>query len=252
MAQGHMDRLSSIDASFLTNETSSAHMHVGAVLIFEGPPPDYNDFLEHVDSRMHLVPRFRQKLAFPPVETGRPFWVDDPSFNLSYHVRPSALPSPGSEEQLRNIAGRLYSQSLDRSKPLWEIWLVQGLERNRFALVTKTHHALVDGVSGVDIATVLFDVKPVPEAIEPDRDWVPRPQPSSAELAARGMAELAETPFKLARRALRAAEHPRQTARRAIEAGEALAEVAWNFTNPSADVPLNTEIGSHRRFAWSR
>src|SRR5436190_4160247 len=252
MAQGHMDRLSSIDASFLTNETSSAHMHVGAILIFEGPPPSYEDFLAHVDSRMHLVPRFRQKLAFPPVETGRPFWIDDPNLNLAYHVRHSALPSPGSEEQLRNIAGRLYSQSLDRSKPLWEVWLVQGLEQNRFAIVSKTHHALVDGISGVDIATVLFDVKPVPEPIEPDRDWVPHPPPSSAELAARGIAEVAEAPFKLARRAIGVASHPEHTARRAIEAGEALAEVAWNFTNPAPEVPLNTEIGSHRRFAWTK
>ncbi len=247
-----MERLSSIDASFLTNETSSAHMHVGAILIFEGPPPAYDDFLGHVHSRLHLVPRFRQKLAFPPVETGRPFWVDDPNFNLAYHVRHSALPSPGSEEQLRNIAGRLFSQQLDRSKPLWELWLVQGLEQNRFALITKTHHALVDGVSGVDIATVLFDLKPVPEPIEPDRDWVPSPQPSSAELAARGIVGVARAPMGLARRAVRAASHPERTARKVIETGEALAEVAWNFTNPAPEVPLNTEIGSHRRFAWTR
>ena len=247
-----MDRLTSIDASFLTNESSNAHMHVGAILIFEGPPPVYNDFLDHVRSRLHLVPRFRQKLAFPPVETGRPFWVDDPNFNLAYHVRHSALPAPGSEEQLRNIAGRLFSQGLDRSKPLWELWLIQGLERNRFAIVTKTHHALVDGVAGVDIATVLFDLKPVPEPIEPDRDWVPQPPPSSAELAARGLVELSEAPFKLGRRVLRAATHPARTADRVAEAGEALAEVAWNFTNPAPDLPLNTEIGSHRRFAWSR
>jgi diacylglycerol O-acyltransferase len=247
-----MDRLTSIDASFLTNETSCAHMHVGAILIFEGPPPSYDDFLAHVESRLHLVPRFRQKLAFPPVETGRPFWIDDPSFNLAYHVRHSALPAPGSEEQLRNIAGRLFSQALDRSKPLWELWLIQGLERNRFALVTKTHHALVDGVAGVDIATVLFDLKPVPEPIEPDRDWVPRPSPSAAELAARGIVEAGETPFKLARRAIRAASHPRQTTGKVADAGEALAEVAWNLSNPSPDVPLNVEIGSHRRFAWAR
>ena len=227
-------------------------MHVGAILIFEGPPPVYNDFLDHVRSRLHLVPRFRQKLAFPPVETGRPFWVDDPNFNLAYHVRHSALPAPGSEEQLRNIAGRLFSQGLDRSKPLWELWLIQGLERNRFALVTKTHHALVDGVAGVDIATVLFDLKPVPEPIEPDRDWVPQPPPSSAELAARGLVELSEAPFKLGRRVLRAATHPVRTADRVVDAGEALAEVAWNFTNPAPELPLNTEIGSHRRFAWSR
>jgi diacylglycerol O-acyltransferase len=247
-----MDRLSSIDASFLTNETSSAHMHVGAILIFEGPPPAYNDFLAHVESRLHLVPRFRQKLAFPPVETGRPFWVDDPNFNLAYHIRHSALPAPGSEEQLRNIAGRLFSQALDRSKPLWELWLVQGLERNRFALVTKTHHALVDGVAGVDIASVLFDVKPVPEPIEPDRDWVPRPSPSSTELAAHGLVAAAETPFKLARRAMRAASDPMRTTRKVADAGEALAEVAWNLTNPAPELPLNVEIGSHRRFAWTR
>jgi diacylglycerol O-acyltransferase / wax synthase len=247
-----MDRLTSIDASFLTNETSDAHMHVGAILIFEGPPPVYDDFLGHVESRLHLVPRFRQKLAFPPIETGRPFWIDDPNFNLAYHVRHSALPAPGSEEQLRNIAGRLFSQGLDRSKPLWELWLIQGLERNRFALVTKTHHALVDGVAGVDIATVLFDQKPVPEPIEPDRDWVPQPSPSAAELAARGIAEVSETPFKLARRAIRAASRPMHTTRRIVETGEALGEVAWNFTNPAPDVPLNTEIGSHRRFAWAR
>jgi diacylglycerol O-acyltransferase / wax synthase len=249
---GHLDRLTSIDASFLTNESSDAHMHVGAVLIFEGPPPGYEDFLEHVRSRLHLVPRFRQKLAFPPVEAGRPFWVDDPHFHLAYHVRHSALPSPGSEEQLRNIAGRLYSQALDRSKPLWEMWLVQGLEKNRFALVNKTHHALVDGVAGVDIATVLFDVKPIPEEIGPDREWVPRPQPSSAELAARGVAELAEAPFKLTRRVVRAATHPLRTTRKAVEAAEALGEVAWNFTNPAPELPLNAKIGSHRRFSWTR
>jgi diacylglycerol O-acyltransferase / wax synthase len=252
MATGHLDRLSSIDASFLTNETSNAHMHVGAVMIFEGPPPAYEDLLEHVRSRVQLVPRFRQKLAFPPLETGRPFWVDDPNFNTAYHLRHSALPSPGSEEQLRNIVGRVFSQKLDRSKPLWEIWLVQGLERNRFSLINKTHHALVDGISGVDIATVLFDLKPVPESIEPESDWVPSPPPSSADLAARGVGELAEAPFKLARRAIRATQDPRRAARRALEAGEALAEVAWNFTDPAPDVPLNVEIGSHRRFVWTR
>jgi WS/DGAT/MGAT family acyltransferase len=247
-----MDRLTSVDASFLTNESSSSHMHVGAVLIFEGPPPGYEDFVEHVRSRLHLVPRFRQKLAFPPLETGRPFWVDDPNFNLTYHVRHSALPSPGSEEQLRNLAGRLYSQQLDRSKPLWELWLVQGLEQNRLALITKTHHALVDGVAGVDIATVLFDMKPVPERVEPPEDWVPRPEPSSAELAARGIEDVATMPLKLTRRAIDAALHPGTTARRVAHAAEGVGEVAWAFADPAPDVPLNMEIGSHRRFEWAR
>jgi len=252
MAQGHMDRLAALDASFLTNESDTSHMHVGAVLIFEGPPPRYDDFLEHVRNRLHVVPRFRQKLAFPPIETGRPFWIDDPSFNLAYHVRHSALPSPGSEEQLGNIAGRLFSQHLDRSKPLWEMWLVQGLERNRFALITKTHHALVDGIAGVDIATVLFDLKPVPEQIGPDDAWVPSPPPTPAEMAARGIQALSEIPFRLGRRLLRAAGDPERAGRRAVEAAEALAEVAWNFTNPAPDLPLNVEIGPHRRFVWAR
>jgi diacylglycerol O-acyltransferase len=250
--QTHLDRLTSIDASFLTNETSSSHMHVGAVLIFEGPPPRYDDFLDHVRSRLELVPRFRQKLVFPPFEAGRPLWSDDPTFNLGYHVRHTALPSPGSEDQLRRLTGRVFSQQLDRSKPLWELWLVQGLERNRFALLSKTHHALVDGVSGVDIATVLFDVKPVPEPAQAERDWVPRQVPSTTELLARGVTDLAETPLKLGGRLLNAIQHPEPALRRAADSLEALGEVAWNFANPAPEVPLNVEIGSHRRFVWTR
>ena len=203
-----MDRLSALDVSFLTNESSSAHMHVGGVCIFEGPPPGYEDLLGHIHSRLHLVPRFRQKLAYPPVPTGRPFWIDDPTFNLEYHVRHSALPAPGSEEQLRRMAARIFSQQLDRHKPLWELWLVQGLTRKRFAFVTKTHHALVDGVSGVDIATVLFDVKPVPEPAEPAHEWVPKPEPSAATLLAKDAESIATAPLRLARRIENAVEHP--------------------------------------------
>ena len=124
------------------------------------------------------MPRYRQKLATPRFEAGRPFWVDDPNFNLTYHVRHTALPDPGNEDQLLRLAGRVFSQQLDRSKPLWELWLVQGLDGNRFALLSKTHHAMVDGVSGVDISTVLFDVKPVPDPAPEDDGWVPRPEPS--------------------------------------------------------------------------
>jgi diacylglycerol O-acyltransferase / wax synthase len=247
-----MDRLSALDVSFLTNESSSAHMHVGGVCIFEGPPMSYGDLLEHVRSRLHLVPRFRQKLAYPPAPTGRPFWVDDPAFNLEYHVRHSALPSPGSEEQLRNMAGRVFSQQLDRTKPLWELWMVQGLTRNRFAFVTKTHHALVDGVSGVDIATVLFDLKPVPEPAEPEDDWSPGASPSGAQLLAKDAEAVIKAPVQLLRRIEHAIEHPRTTAAQVSEMAEALGQVGWNFANPAPDVPLNVEIGSHRRFAWVR
>ena len=177
MAQGHKDRLSAVDASFLHQERESSHMHVGGIAIFEGPPPAREEFCEHIESRLHLVPRYRQKLSFPPVEMGRPFWIDDPRFNIDYHVRHTALPSPGSEEQLRGLAGRIFSQRLDRSKPLWEIWLAQGLEGDRFALISKTHHALVDGVSGVDIATVLFDMTAeVAEPPEAEEAWTPAPE----------------------------------------------------------------------------
>jgi hypothetical protein len=126
MAQEHGDRLSAVDASFLHQEGDTSHMHVGAVLVFEGPPPSYEDFCNQIRGRLHLVPRYRQKLAFPPIETGRPLWVDDANFNLEYHVRHTALPAPGSEEQLKALAARIHSQQLDRSKPLWETWLVQG------------------------------------------------------------------------------------------------------------------------------
>jgi diacylglycerol O-acyltransferase len=247
-----MDRLSALDVSFLTNESSSSHMHVGGILIFEGPPPSYEDLVEHVSSRLHLVPRFRQKLAYPPVPTGRPFWVDDPAFNLEYHVRHSALPAPGSEEQLRKMASRVFSQQLDRTKPLWELWLVQGLTRKRFALVTKTHHALVDGVSGVDIATVLFDLKPVPEPADADHDWVPDPEPSSATLLAKDAEGLLRTPIRVLRRLEQAVEHPGAAVQQLGEAAEGVGEIGWAFVNAAPKVPLNVEIGSHRRYAWVR
>ncbi len=247
-----MDRLSALDVSFLTNESSASHMHVGGVCIFEGPPMSYPDLLEHVRSRLHLVPRFRQKLAYPPAPTGRPFWVDDPAFNLEYHVRHSALPAPGSEEQLRNMAARVFSQQLDRTKPLWELWMVQGLSRKRFALVTKTHHALVDGVSGVDIATVLFDLQPVPEPAETDRDWTPSSPPSGAQLLVKDAEGALRAPIRLMRRVEQAVEHPRRALGELAESAEALGEVGWNFANPAPEVPLNVPIGAHRRFEWVR
>ena len=247
-----MDRLTAVDASFLTNEGSASHMHIGGILIFEGPPPSYDHLVEHVNARLHLVPRYRQKLATPPVETGRPFWVDDPQFNLEYHVRHSSLPSPGSEDQLRLMAARVFSQQLDRTKPLWELWLVEGLKRKRFALISKTHHSVVDGVSGVDIGTVLFDVKPNPQPAQSDHNWVPKPEPSGALLAARGFEGLAKTPLRIARRSLRAARDPVTTANRIGQVAAGVGEVAWAFANPASETPLNVPIGSHRRFEWVR
>jgi len=228
-------------------------MHVGAVMIFEGPPPGYDDFVTQIRARLHLVPRYRQKLAFPPLETGRPVWIDDPSFNLEYHVRHTALPSPGSEEQLRSLAARIHSQQLDRAKPLWETWLVQGLEGNHFALISKTHHALVDGISGVDLATVLFDAEPVPPKLPHEGEpWRPRSEPSPIDLAARGIRGLVRTPFELAGRAAAAASHPAEAFETTREALEGVGEVAWATLNPAPDIPLNVEIGPHRRVVFLR
>ena len=248
----HLDRLTAVDASFLTNESSASHMHVGAILIFEGPPPRYVDLVEHVRSRLKHVPRFRQKLVVPPLEAGRPLWADDVNFNLTYHIRHTALPEPGGDAQLKRLAGRVFSQQLDRSKPLWEMWLAQGLERDRFAILTKTHHAMVDGVSGVDIGTVLFDFEPVPEPTPVEDDWVPQPEPSTAELVARGIADAVAAPVQIAERAVEAVRRPETTARKAVEALEGISEILTAFADPAPDVPLNQEIGPHRRYVWAR
>jgi len=249
---GQLERLTAVDASFLTNETSASHMHIGAILVFEGPPPKYVDFVEHVRGKLDKVPRFRQRLVVPPLEAGRPLWADDVNFNLTYHIRHTALPEPGGEQQLKRLTGRVFSQQLDRSKPLWEMWLVQGLERDRFAILTKTHHAAIDGVSGVDIGTVLFDLEPVPEPT-PSRDgWMPAPEPTTAELVARGITDAAAAPVKLAARAVEAVRHPESTAQRVGEAIEGLGEVVGAFADPAPDVPLNGKIGPHRRFTWAR
>ena len=184
------DRLTGLDASFLHLERGGAHMHVASTLIFDGPPPPFAELRAHLASRLHLVPRFRQRLRTVPFGQGRPVWVDDPRLNLDYHLRYSALPAPGSEEQLRTFAARVFSQRLDRSKPLWEMWLVDGLQGGRFAIVAKSHHCLVDGVSGVDVTTVLFDADP-----EPD------PAPGAAEVGAAAGADRDRTARPRARRA---------------------------------------------------
>jgi diacylglycerol O-acyltransferase / wax synthase len=249
----HMDRLSSVDASFLAQEREGSHMHIGGVMIFEGPAPGREEFARGLEARLHLVPRYRQKLSFPRFEMGRPLWVDDPSFNLGYHVRHTALPEPGSVEQLRLLAGRIFSQRLDRSKPLWELWLVEGFEGDKFAIINKTHHALVDGVSGADLTTVLFDLsRDGTDVPPPGREWTPAPEPSDADLVAKGVADIAATPVDLARQAAGALSSPRETAGRAREALAGVGEVAWGRLNGAPQTPLNGPIGPHRRVTWAR
>src|SRR3954452_4829489 len=251
MAQGHKDRLSAVDASFLHEERQASHMHVGAIVLLEGPPPSHDDLTAHIESRLHLVPRYRQKLAFPRLEMGRPFWVDDARFNIDYHVRNSGLPPPGSMDQLRHLAGRIFSQRLDRSKPLWEMWLIQGLEDGRFALISKTHHALVDGVSGVDIATVLFDLMREPaDGLMEVPAWMPASEPSEVELVAEGVKGIIGTPARLAGGVLKGVRRPGSTLARVRDAVEAVGEVASATIDAAPDVPLNVPIGPHRRVFW--
>jgi diacylglycerol O-acyltransferase len=257
MSQQHLDRLTSIDASFLHQEGRDSHMHIGGVLLFEGPAPDFQDFLDHVRGRLHLVPRYRQKLATPPLEAGRPLWVDDPDFNLEYHVRHTALPSPGTEDQLFLLASRIASQQLDRSKPLWENWLVEGLADGRFALISKTHHALVDGIAGVDLASVLFDTEREPAPMGgPDQEelepWRPEPEPSPADLVLAGARGVVTTTAELVARAIGAATRPGTSLNLLRDAAEGLGELVWAGLNPAPVTPLNVEIGPHRRYAVVR
>lgn len=249
----HMDRLSSVDASFLAQEREGSHMHIGGLVIFEGPAPSREAFAAHLEERLHLVPRYRQKVVFPRLEMGRPLWVDDPSFNIGYHVRHTALPEPGSVEQLRLLASRIFSQRLDRSKPLWELWLVEGYDSDKFVIINKVHHSLVDGVSGADLTTVLFDLaRDAAGVAPPDKRWSPAPEPGGADIVAKGVGELATAPLDLARGALGAAASPKQTLARVREAAAGLGEVAWRGVNRAPETPLNGPMGSHRRMTWAR
>jgi diacylglycerol O-acyltransferase / wax synthase len=245
--------LTPLDASFLEIEDHAAHMHVASVMTFDGEPPAYEELLEAVEERLHLVPRYRQRVAFVPFGAGLPRWVDDPHFNLRYHVRHSALPAPGREEQLRALAGRVFANPLDVDKPLWELWLVEGLEGDRFAVVAKTHHALVDGIAGVDLITVLFDSAPEP-MVPPVRGsrWVPRPMPPGVQLLAEGLADRMTAPLEVGHVAREAVSHPRRAVEGAAKWALGMASLATSALAPAPASPYNVRIGPHRRFAWVR
>jgi diacylglycerol O-acyltransferase len=244
------ERLTPADAMFLHLEDDNTHMHVASLTIFEGSV-DYEEAVEHIRKRLHLVPRFRQKLAFVPFGAGRPVWVDDPHFNLEYHLRHTALPEPGTEEQLKNLAGRLMSQQLDRTKPLWEIWLVDKVAGNRFAMISKTHHCLVDGISGADITAVLLDLDKEPPELEV-QPWTPEPEPTPAQLLTEALVERATEPVEIARNIRRTMRAPRRIAKQATDVLEALGALAWAGLNPAPHTALNVAIGPHRRVEFVR
>ena len=244
-----MDTMSPLDASFLHIEDDVSHMHIASVAIFEGPAPPYEDVVAMIRGKLPLVPRYRQVVRFVPLQLGRPVWVDDPHFNLEYHIRHTALPPPGTEDDLRRLVGRVMAQPLDRAKPLWELWMVEGVEDGRWAVLSKTHHCMVDGVSGTDLLTVVMDDSPTPSPPVPD-DWKPEPAPSSVSLAARAVVDYALSPYEQVR-ALRARlRAPRQFAGQLGDAARGLRSMA-GLVRPTPPSSLNGPIGPHRRYAWA-
>lgn len=248
MAQRHLDQLSGIDAGFLHQENDAALMHIGGLAICEGPPPQLADVLDSVRLRIHLVPRYRQRLQYPPREAGRPYWVDDENFDIEDHIRHTALPSPGSQEELMKLAARIFSQRLDRGRPLWELWVVEGLEDDRWAIISKTHHALIDGISGVDLATVLCTLDPeMPE--EPKLGpWSPKPTPGTSQLVGRSLQNTARDLIAGATGALRAVQQPEEAARKVRDVARGVGSLAWASLAPAPSSPLNHLAGPHRRY----
>ena len=246
-------RLSAIDVSFLYMETRTTAMHVGGVCVLQQPAEgfDYERLVELISQRIALVPRYRQKVRFVPGRLAGPVWVDDEDFDVTYHVRRSALPKPGSDAQLRDLVGRLMSRQLDRTRPLWEIYLVEGLAGDRVGIVTKTHHAMVDGISAVDIGTVILDVTPQPREVPPD-DWHPSGEPGSAALVLGAVADLVKRPLQAVDVARAAAGDARHTVGKvAGVAGGVLSSLA-TVARPAPDSPLNVRIGEQRRFGMAR
>src|SRR4051812_25976903 len=225
-------------------------MHRGGVAPRGARAPVSRALRAPARARLPVAPRYRQKLAPPPLGLGRQRWIDDPAFNLDYHVRHTALPAPGGAEQLRRLIGRLFAQRLDRTKPLWELWFVEGLEGGRTAILSKTHHSLVDGISGVDLATVLFDLDPEPREIESSDPWVPRPEPTGAQLAAEGVRNDLGALAALPLRGLSLLGDPERTLADARETLGAVGEVVRAGLDPAPPSPLNVRIGPHRRYEW--
>src|ERR1700739_4238997 len=239
-----MEWMSPTDASFLHIEGANTPMHIGAVSIFEGPAPPFARLEEMVLGHLDFVPRYRQKVRFVPLGLGRPVWVDDPHFNLGYHLRHSALPAPGTEEVLRRSAARIFAQHLDRRKPLWEIWMVEGVSDNRWALLSKVHHCMVDGVSATDLMTVMFDDSPPP----PEERWQPAPEPTNAELHLHTLTRQVFNPSEQLRALRAAASRPRASLAKAQALVRGVPSTA-GLLRPLGGSSLTGSIGPHR--TWS-
>jgi WS/DGAT/MGAT family acyltransferase len=257
MPTGLYERLTALDASFLLLEDHDAHMHVGSVALFDLGPLrgahgglDMDRVLARAGEALAAQPRFRERLTTTPL-FGDPVWVDDPHFNLAYHVRHAALPAPGDERQLKRLAGRIMSQQLDRAKPLWELWFVEGVAGDRFAVIAKLHHCMVDGIASADLMGALL--RPDREARpHPAAPAIPRPEPTPTRLLADALLRRARLPFELLRASGAAAVAPLQTLSAAGRAVGSVGEALRTGLTPASPTVLNGSLGPHRRFDWLR
>ena len=244
------DRLTSLDASFLYMEESTTPMHVGSVMIFQPPDEgfDYDGLVSLIGNRIAFIPRFRQRVREVPGRLANPVWVDDEQFDVTYHVRRSALPSPGGDAQLEEFVARIQSRPLDRRRPLWEVYLVEGVAEGRFAIVTKSHQALVDGINAVDIADVIIDGEPDHEGSTTDT-WRPGRGPSDVELITSALLDAVRRPSQIADNVRGGVEDVRSIGGRVFSAvGDVVSTVARTAARPAPISPLNAEIGAARRY----
>jgi diacylglycerol O-acyltransferase len=245
-----MDRLSPLDAMFLHVEDGIGHMHIASCAVLEGPAPPYEEVVALIESKLPLIPRYRQRVRFVPGGLGRPVWVDDPHFRLDYHVRHTALPPPGSIQDLRNLMGRLMSQELDRNRALWETWIVEGLDDGTWALISKVHHCMVDGVSGTDLMAVVLDSERDGEPPEPE-EWKPSPEPSDAELLRHAFSDTLTTPAEMVRWGRSLTRHPRRVSGELGEMWQGAQSLSGRL-RPNVELSIEGSIGPHRRWAWAR
>ncbi len=255
MSRYAYERLTALDNSFLIFESANTPMHVATAATFEATPLRHADggvdmqrILHYVESRLHLMPRYRERLAYIPFED-HPVWVDDERFNILYHVRHTALPRPGSERQLKRLCARILSQQLDRGKPLWEMWVIEGVEGNRLAIITKMHHCMIDGIAGVDLLASLMTNEPSKRnaSIPEPKRWIPRPTPTPRELLRDEILTRLQAPLSLLGQLL---QQPSEVLANVRAGAAAVAEVLQGATHLASDTPLNRPIGPHRRFDW--
>jgi WS/DGAT/MGAT family acyltransferase len=247
-----MDRLNPLDAVFVDAEDADPHasMAIASIAVFEGPAPSHEEFLAHMAGRLARVPRYRQKLRTVPFRLGRPVWVDDPDFDLRYHVRRTALPAPGGDRQLADLMARVMSQRLDRDHPLWEYWVAEGLADGHWALISKVHHCFVDGVSGTNLYGVVFDFSPEGSPPAVDERGV-QAEPSSVELAVRAALDTVVLPVREALALRGAVADPQGAIRRAADMTRAFAKLTPALC-PATGSSLSGPIGRQRRYIWAR